>query len=485
MASSEPSWTRVHRAVRALPDGEGPFRGTLVADRGENVVAVPLVDLEGWEGWAHAGAVHVAAPGDVALLDSGFHALLPWCTLEVEALLARRRASEDALSSGEVCTLVISVLRGLAELGEALGQIRGTWWLTHDARPVFVPGEGREAGESARMLFADLAGAVPDRRLARLLAQVTDAAERPRALVREAERWEGEFLESAAPQPLRVDVLAPALVRSIPRLRDPRGEGRGEALGRDDRREPFRGDSRDDGRDDWRGSLRGDGREPRRERARSVTRQGRNEDRWEERAGRRRSESEGMALPERLRDRLDRMRLLLPRRHSRGREHDGMPARRPRRLLVAAGAAGVVLLGGILWPANAGDSAPGSALTSSSTGSDPVPFTPVPAPPEGVPDQIAEPEEPEVAFTNLVALARGCLIAGDAGCAAVFLASADIDAAVLTGLVEASSEVSLVDDFGDIAVLRVAREQGGEQMIVLVRHDERWLIRDVYDLGRS
>ncbi|MBT2486060.1 hypothetical protein J7E28_15260 [Microbacterium sp. ISL-108] len=55
--------------------------------------------------------------------------------------------------------------------------------------------------------------------------------------------------------------------------------------------------------------------------------------------------------------------------------------------------------------------------------------------------------------------------------------------------------MELVDEYGDVAVVRLRREEGGpvdegdthpsapDQMLVLVRQDEKWLVRDAYSVA--
>ena len=60
----------------------------------------------------------------------------------------------------------------------------------------------------------------------------------------------------------------------------------------------------------------------------------------------------------------------------------------------------------------------------------------------------------------------------------------------------AASSPSLVDDYGDVAVVRLTPLDPGsaetdavaevaEQMLVLERRDEKWLVRDVYDVAHQ
>jgi hypothetical protein len=57
------------------------------------------------------------------------------------------------------------------------------------------------------------------------------------------------------------------------------------------------------------------------------------------------------------------------------------------------------------------------------------------------------------------------------------------------------SAVELVDEYGDVAVVRLEADDTGEEssetdtqqpahrMVVLIRTEEKWLVRDVYDVA--
>jgi len=42
--------------------------------------------------------------------------------------------------------------------------------------------------------------------------------------------------------------------------------------------------------------------------------------------------------------------------------------------------------------------------------------------------------------------------------------------------------LSLIEDYGDLAALRSGSGEGG-QMVVIIRRDAEWRIRDVYDIA--
>ena len=209
----------VHRVIRRIDAGEGPYAGTLVTRGGSVAVQVDAEAISGWAAWEHAGDDHVAAPLDIVRRSDGHDVLLPWCTERVSSFFGRRAAAEAALTSGETTTLVASILRGLGELTRGEGQEEtGEWWLTDDGRPTFVIGAGETARAAAAGLVARLRKDCADRALTRLLVVVEEGlgavTARPGMPARQLEKWEAELFDSAAPKPLRRDVHAPELARA-------------------------------------------------------------------------------------------------------------------------------------------------------------------------------------------------------------------------------------------------------------------------------
>ncbi|KAA0960892.1 hypothetical protein FQ142_08410 [Microbacterium sp. ANT_H45B] len=491
----------VHRVIRRLDAGEGPFAGPLVVRGGSAAVLVDVGELGGWAGWAHVGDEHVAAPIDLARRFDGHDALLPWCTERVGALLARRVLAEAPLAAGEVTTMVASLLRGVGELVHSDDDVcTGEWWLTDDGRPLFVIGGGADACAATALLVEQLHKDCSDRALSRLLGQIVEGMRAvggtAQMSTRRLERWETDLLDAAAPRPLQRSVQEPVRVRDL-------DTGRRVVAGPVTRRE---GRVVEAGRSLLPSAVRGTlvacasgaaGAASRGLRAlgsrRGVTGAG----------GR-------SATPDAAKT---------PRRPDRPR------ARHLRAVAMAGVAASVVLAAGLLWPVGAtqGQDDPaaspsaGEAAWAGEHGGERSsrPATPVapdddadPAEPRASaePEGTAEPDvdpatsdDPVVAAPAVLAVFRGCLAASDAVCAdAVAAGSA---AAVSTFGKELGGTAigdddrltfAPVDQYGDIAVVRVSSPAGTTQkaatgvrewMLVLVRVDEKWLVRDAYDVA--
>nr|MBS1899603.1 hypothetical protein [Actinomycetota bacterium] len=466
-----------HRTIRVLGENEGPFPGALVPRKEGMAVRVPAERLRGWPGWALAGAEHVVAPLDIVLRPDGHDVLLPWCVRSVSSQLALRSAGEaEGVTRGEAVTLAVSILRGAVELmpgdaGEA-PEPRGRWWLTDEGRPVFAIAPSAETEEespwaSARRLLSDLERAVDDRALRRLLLRLADATQDPRRLRAEAGRWEEELLEIAAPRTLRIvegdltdarDAVDAARRREglPPRRRDLR-------LARDSRRRVREGSRR--------------GTVPRSAGATTalLTTPARVIE-----AGRR-----AMAgLSARLAGRTS-----AGRRRRAGAE---APVRRRRWVgpaTVAASVAAVIAVGGALWPtgsgsAGAADATPRESAAVSGPGTDrPDSDSVVPVPASTAPDNpralgpSAEPD-PERAGQELVSGVLRCQAAPMPVCGDLW----NDGPGAIKPVRDPGGSLSLIEDYGDLAALRSGSGEGG-QMVVIIRRDAEWRIRDVYDIA--
>ncbi|WP_102192855.1 hypothetical protein, partial [Microbacterium aurantiacum] len=447
-----------HRVIRMLEAQEGPFAGALVS-RGSGVaVQIDAAALSGWDGWAYGGAEHVAGPLDVVRRPDGHDVLLPWCSERLTAFLGRRAAAGVAVTAGETATLVGSLLRGVDEL-DGGADVRGGWWLTDEGRPVFVLGEGESARESAARIVARLRESTTDRALARTLTGVQQGLDQPRVPRRVQDDWERELFENAAPRPLRREVFAPERARDIVPQRAVFEDATDAAPDR---------------------SLAA---------VVQVVR------RW-------------------VRGRWSALSALRPEASQRSSKQTGSgsavprPARQRRRALIVAGAAAAAVLAvGLLWPTGGASEAGAQTDGGSDAGTPPSEEQTSPAQEpaaSATPDEptassgetdgppTAEGSDPVYAATALLAVIRACAEAEDAACTAA-VAEGAVGVVERLGAVGTDRELALVDEYGDVAVIRVtpagsAHEEGeqraaaSESMLVLVRLDENWLVRDVYDV---
>jgi len=161
---------------------------------------------------------------------------------------------------------------------------------------------------------------------------------------------------------------------------------------------------------------------------------------------------------------------------------------------VLGGAVAVaVLAGGALWPTASGvatvdpagspaASTPGpSASDTDRAGADPpaAAGTQPAAEGEGAPADLAQ--------------VTGALLDARIACGTTSDCTASVvaDGAALPGgvidLPAAERTVTLLDDFGDLAVLRVDANDGRRpsQMVVVLRRDQKWLLRDVSDVAQQ
>ncbi|MGC5169941.1 hypothetical protein ACLQ2Q_04755 [Microbacterium sp. DT81.1] len=441
--------TDAYRIIRTVSPPETPLEGTLARDGDQVVLLVDAAALESWAGWAFDRAQHVLGPHDIARRPDGHVAVMPWCTERVDVFLGRRRAAASPLSGGEVVTLVVSALRGTAEAhqGRAGDEAspRGTWWLTDAGRPVFVHGEsGADVEAGARRIVEDAVSSCDDRVLSRLVSAAMSALDRPRTLAQEASRLESELFHASAPQPLATTIFPAARVRDLeaPALR-PVG---GTAVTAD-----FSRPLRDTIARHVDGELAD---------AVAVT------------VG-------GVVRAVRA-------------KFGRGR-------RAP--WLAAAGVAGAIVLAGALWPTDGGHDPVAQAAEPGSSSASPHPFptdastpaAPLPVDTPATPE--AEAPEAETPALPLEAEA-GLLLDRWASCGSADETSCRDDVLEQTGLQVSPGVIdlparerviTLLDDYGGAAVLRVESAAGNAapQLMVIIRTDDGWLLRDVYDVAEQ
>ncbi|UNK72385.1 hypothetical protein [Microbacterium sp. H1-D42] len=438
-----------HRSVRWLDAQDSAFAGELVTDGAQLRVRVDA-DRVSDALWTFAGAGHVAGVRDVVRRVGGQDALLPWCADTVDAFLGRRAAAERPLAAGEMVTLVGSLLRGIAETAEhGVATVAGRWWLADDGRPLFAPGEGSDCAAAAAVIIQGVREACADRAMERTLGEILRGVHDRRVVVREISRWEAELTELAAPRALDREIYPPERVSAIPlhQAHLPQEASRDSRL-------------------------------------RSLLLAAR-------------------AHWDRLRDWL---RERWPRRVPRSPEGTASERGRGRMLLIGAAVAGVVLLGGLLWPTGGEDtsataaarrteqpseqpSAPTPTKPESSASATSTPATSAPASDAGdaprsrgaQPNADAPVEQQATALLRRIA---ACAESGDARCEGAVVEGAAKSVLDRLSGADGSRAVTPIEDYGDIAVVRLgAAGELGEQMLVIVRQKDGWLVRDVYDVA--
>ena len=433
---------RAIRAVRARDDG--PWPGVLVhASAG---AACVLVDAEvlgaEWKGWDAAPDGHLLGARDVARRPDGHDVVLPVCVERLEAFV-RRRAARMPLTAGEAVTLGVSVLRGCAEIAGS-PDATGDWWLDDAGRPVLATDASpRRAFEASAAVLEHVD---VDARMQRTWATALRAVTADRVSVHELAAAEEALFAIATAEPLGTVSL------------NPRGAAGGvpgpQEAGRDS---PAHMALEPQPRPMWQTLLSG--------------------------------------IDDDLAETVSRATTAVWRRMRAAKRSDAPSGRRAPWLLGGAVAL-AVLAGGALWPAAsgvatedpAGPATISTPLPTSSTSAGDVP----PGDDAATGGQPTAPPEQSGASADLVQVVDALLAAREAcGDASDCLASVVVDASGLpAGAVNLPPDertTTLLDDFGDIAVLRVDANDSalGSQMVVILRRDEKWLLRDVTDVAQQ
>lgn len=441
--------------LRRVTARESPYAGTLVrSPAGVHLLIdpeqVPPAELF----WSPQEDTHVLRAIDVvhmgtARSDAAPGALVEACREPLETYLDLRDGAGAPITAPECATIMISLLRGVNEVRAAVRKDRGgVWWLSSSARPVLalIP-DAEPARESACRILNRLAPADPHAPALRdaimavlrgddVRAGDIDSCERavfewvepgplrPSPDIRPAAR-----LASAGPTPTPLSVPTPSLAHALAAASV---QTRSEA----DVPVPHEPGVFD------RLVRGGDGR-------------------WQE------------ALAEVAASARGTMRSL---RRSAAAARPGGRGR----LVVAALAVGAVLAVGVavLAPNDGtaqeqvpsggkatGDSAPAAAATA-------------------VPD--ADAGEPDLPRTAAVIMDAVSTCAGDSACVQTVAERPDL--APSTGAATAPAgqrKLELVDEYGDVAVIRAEADGYPSQLVVIARHDDRWLLREVLDLTQQ
>jgi hypothetical protein len=428
---------RGFRVIRLIDGGaETPWPGALVCDAdGVTSLAVDADILgDDWAGWEAVPEGHVLAPVDMLRRTGGHDVLLPVCTERVDDFVDRRLADGVALTAGEAVTVAVSLLRGVTELSTRRATVRGSWWLTDAGRPVFAADGGAATTERATAdILHRLVRHVPD--LEAVLVAVADIVGDTRDRTRDLVRAEEELFALASPAALATTTFPTRSARAPSSTASSPSGGLADA-------------------------------EPPRPLAWSLARH---------------LDADWADLVSRSTTAVWRA---LRRPSSTGR---GKP------WIVAACLAGIVMTGGLLWPA--GTDAPATAETAPNM---PPDVTSVAAEPPAAATPPAPTETPaddppaEAVTTDDLAAVTDALLAGRAGCEGdgecLDAFTEDPHAPFASGVVDlpgTERTLTLLDEFGGVAVLRADAPDKPSQLVVIVRIDGRWLLRDVHDVAEQ
>lgn len=464
-AGDEPL-TGAYRIVRRVAPPDAPFPARLA--RRDDDAVVMLVDAKAlgeWAGWRASPDGHVLAARDLVRCADGVEIEVDWCTVRLDALLARRGHSAPLLP-GEAVTLAVSALRGLGELATMRGRGEkswptGSWWMSDSGRPVFVhaPGLGDGLGEpadtGAAALIRSAAAQCADGALRSALSAIADALS----------EWRTFDIASAETEVFRI-------ADALPIDSDPRPER--AAASRDLRPHPMEASA---------------------DATRGVTAF--------------LSHGVDSSLADLVREALDGLRVRVGHRR-RARSDHGRRRAAPWAIAGVVGA--LVIAGGLLWPAGDG-TPPASATPDEPAGPQTSAMTGGSAPPDAsstadtevgreASSDIASPEGPATDEATDGAAEAGSDLADVAGALLRQRARCGADTTCLAEVVEdptlelpagvsdlgpGERTVTLLDEFGGAAVLRVDAKAGSlpSQLVVIVEQDGKWLVRDIHDVAHQ
>lgn len=426
--------------LRAASPGVHPWPGDVVLSETGTSLLVDAAHLEGWRGWDAIGE-HTAAPIGILRTGSGHAVLLPLCTQRLDTLVAARAGS---LSPGECVTMAVSLLRGVVDdiAQHADVSCAGCWWLTDDGRPLFVhDDEGEPLLGATAQLLADIVHSEDHAGRASIgavLGEIADALHDPERLARVAPDLEERAFAIAASEPLATTVL-------------PRRRARTDA-------------------------PHVPGERP------SDTAPSPESPLW-----RRMADSADAGIGDLLSQALTGVWRRARRPHT-GRSRRGV-------LLVGIGVAALAVAVGLLWPT--GDTSVAIPVPSASppeaTDASPPEVTHTAVPPAAS-DAPAGPtiddasDDPVAIADRLLAAITAC--GADADCRARLHEQGAVSADEIRhdgAAFSTGRSLSLLDDLGGLVLVRADDPAGGRasQIVVIVREEDRWLLRDVHDVAQQ
>jgi len=427
-------------SLRRLSELDAPLPGLLMGGYPPSV----WTDGGWWEGtpaWCARPDGHILAPIDAGFDENGYGVIVPYCPDRLRLVLARRLE----LAAGEAVTIAVSLLRGTAEADE-LGVECGAWWVTADGRPVCATGGTGRVREEAVELFEELTAKAPPA-LRPALSDASEIVAEPRRLQLDSLAAEDALFARADPLPLST-AHVPVRARALAPSRTP-DEAKADA----DVPSPVYDFLRRHVDAVWA------------ERVEAV---------WRDLANR---------LPRRDGSRRDPATRSSDATRDR---HDGADrqksARRRAPLVLACGVGATLLALGLALP----ESADEQEVDPTAATSDSREATPMPSPtPEastlsaaGASD--ADDDDLATQGERLIKRLAAC---ASAGCGDDVLE--DPSRSFPRGPATSSAlspVVRVLDGYGGVAALRVSAG-GVHQVVVVVRNEDRWLVRDVYDVA--
>ncbi|GAA1692902.1 hypothetical protein GCM10009808_07590 [Microbacterium sediminicola] len=431
------------RRVRAA---ESPYPGVLVrVGTGTRLLIDPDQQPRAGVFWEVAEESHVLRAREVVqggrLPEGAPQALVEICAGPLRVQLG----SLGRLTPSQLATVFVALLRGSAEMARSDdAEAPGEWWMTGSGRPVFALGDtGTACAASACALIAELD--IDDAEM-RALGDTVAGAISTAANDSSRLRCEQRIFATVAPAALiPVTGTASMALRTEPPVRDlpPSLAGDAEHMPEERRNGP------------------------------AVT-----------------SGMWGAAMSREVRDMADEVLARV-----RRRRRSGGTAARPRRRRVVLGALGlaaVVAVAALLLldVAPEGAASSGGAAAENET---PGAATGTPTSVDGEGETAADgmshqPATPEEITAIAAALLDAWTTCGeDVSCRSTIAESPDLGSPGGAAVAPVSSlDLTLIDDFGDVAVVG-ATEAGAETtlIVVLARPDGEWLLRDVYGVAQQ
>lgn len=411
--------------LRRLRADEAPYPGVLCAGE-PSVICVDDDDLPPVV-WRVATVGHLLAPLDAVRTADGVAALLPGCR--------GRLRGDDASTPGRAVTVAVSIVRAVREAGP-LGEEAGSWWVDAGGRPVLALGAGAGWREEAVEILSDLADSASGS-LSRVAAEIALGVADSAAVRRHADEWEDALFAAAEPEPLGdLPVGEHPALDTAPR--------RAATVRREVSTPPA---------DSMLATAI----------ARLVDAD----------IARRTADAISGAWT----GTIAALRRMRPRRESG--ESEGRRRRRGP-LLAAVVVIGIVITLGALWPDvdSPSEEASPAPRASGSPATRTAPEKSTPARPSG-----EELSAVERGAREALALLAQCVAGDPEACAAV---REDPGQPLPDGLVASGNpptDIAILDEYGGVAVVRADAAGFASQAVVLVETDERWLVRDVYDLA--